>query len=413
MQHYAILVDNHSNIQKLTHDLIHGVAVYGLEQLQLRKGALFSRSEIDRFLHEEEFHDLKILTSHTQQTLQSMSSGEQKKILLRHLLKKKPDFLLLVNPYDNLDRNTQKNLRATLAQSANQLCMVQILSRKADILPFTSHFATLQGENLTLYDSEESFNQATQYEMVSLDQDVPPPLHSSPLSVETLVLFNGVEVSYDGKPVLKRIDWTIKKGEFWQLVGPNGSGKTTLLSMITGDNHKGYGQDLYLFGHKKGSGESVWDLKGHIGYFTPSMTDKFRGYHSLENMIISGLYDSIGLYYKPTDVERRLARNWLSLLGLEAKADQYFHQLSRGDKRLIMTARAMIKHPPLLLLDEPTAGLDDRHAQFFVALVNKIARGSETAIVFVSHRPEENLRPNQVFELIPTANGSVGKIHYI
>ncbi|MEC8831741.1 MAG: ATP-binding cassette domain-containing protein, partial [Bacteroidota bacterium] len=237
---------------------------------------------------------------------------------------------------------------------------------------------------------------------------IPPPLSPVDVNLEELVSFKKVSVSFDGRQVLNQIDWTIKKGEFWQLIGPNGSGKSTLLSMITGDSHKGYGEDLTIFGQKKGSGESVWDLKQKIGYYTPAITNKFRGYHSLENMIISGIHDSIGLYVQPTDSEKQLAGEWLHLLDLKDRKNDHFRDLSVGDKRLVMMARAMVKHPPLLILDEPTAGLDDSSAYLFVALVNKIAQESDSAIVFVSHRKEPQLNPEQIFELHPTKNGSTG-----
>ncbi|WKX74833.1 ABC transporter ATP-binding protein [Zobellia laminariae] len=158
--------------------------------------------------------------------------------------------------------------------------------------------------------------------------------------------------------------------------------------MITGENPKGYGQELYIFGRKKGTGESVWEIKKRIGYFTPSMTDKFTGYHSVSHMIISGFYDSVGLYINPTEAQLRLAKEWLTLIGLWDMKDALFHDLSMGQKRLIMCARAMIKHPPLLILDEPTAGLDDDSAALFVALVNKFATQSNTTVIFVSHRKE-------------------------
>lgn len=413
MNHYAILIENQSSFDKLAHKLIRGESVDGLEHLSEKKGALFSRSEIERFIDEEEYHDLKLLTSQTPQALKTMSSGEQKKALLDYLLKVRPDFLILVNAFDNLDLIAQEDLKKKLVAIADETSVIQVVSRKTDIVPMTTHFATSDGDSIQFFNSEKAFLKAIGTESSLWRQSIPKPLHSINVGFDNLVVFKNVAVSYEGSPIVRSINWTIKKGEFWQLIGPNGSGKTTLLSMITGDNHKGYGQDLTLFGYKKGSGESVWDLKEHIGYFTPAMTDKFRGYHSLENMIISGLYDSIGLYIKPTDTEKRLAVSWLKLLGLESKKKLYFHQLSRGEKRLVMTARAMIKHPPLLILDEPTAGLDDNHAHFFVALVNKIAEESKTAIIFVSHRREESLKPDQLFELIPEKGGSIGKIHYI
>ncbi len=225
---------------------------------------------------------------------------------------------------------------------------------------------------------------------------------------DPLVELKKVSVSYEGKPILKDIDWKIRPGEFWQLTGRNGSGKTTVLSMITGDNPKGYGQELYLFGRRKGSGESVWEIKRNIGYFTPAMIDRFGGYHPLEHMLISGLTDSIGLYVKPTEAQVRIARQWLQLLGLNRYRNTYFHDLGAGLQRLVMCARAMIKHPLLLILDEPTAGLDDESAALFVSLVNKIGSESQTSIIYVSHREEPGLNPQMVFHLENQGQGSRG-----
>ncbi len=406
---YAILTHNDSNTQNLIRNLLDHVLVEQLPGLQQLKGALFSRSEIDRFMDEEERHDIKILTKGSKQPLKTMSSGEQKKALLNHLLQMDPDFIVLVNPYDNLDVDTQSDLKHRLHTIASHKTLVQLVGRTEDILPTTSHFFELKGDTLTKFDSPEAFWQAHNSTAYAFEGSIPPPLEPIAMESLELVSFKNVSVSFDDRQVLENINWTIKPGEFWQLIGPNGSGKSTLLQMITGDSHKGYGQNLTLFDHKKGSGESVWDLKENIGYYAPAITDRFRGYHTLEHMVISGLHDSIGLYVQPTDAELNLAGQWLQLLGLQQHKTSYFRDLSTGEKRLVMLARAMVKHPPLLILDEPTAGLDDASAAFFVALVNKIAKESDTAIVFVSHRKEPHLDPQYIYSLVPAPNGSKGK----
>ncbi len=407
---YVILTNNTSQTHSIIDRLLANVPISGLEQLESLKGLLFSRSEIDRFMDEEERHDIKILTKETQQSLKTMSSGEQKKALLHHLLQQEPDFLILVNPFDNLDVATQAQLKERLCDIASSRIVVQLVSRLEDILPMTTDFFKLDGEQLYPYETAEVFWEANARKSTAFADAIPPSLHPLEPTDSELVRFEKVSVSFDGRQVLDRIDWTIKRGEFWQLIGPNGSGKSTLLSMITGDSHKGYGQDLTLFGQKKGSGESVWDLKKKIGYFTPAVTDKFQGYHSLEHMVISGLHDSIGLYVIPTDTEKRLAHDWLRLLGLYDKRANHFRDLSAGEKRLVMAARAMIKHPPLLILDEPTAGLDDSSAALFVDLVNKIATESDTAIIFVSHRKEPGLHPQFNYILNVRETGSVGSV---
>ena len=178
--------------------------------------------------------------------------------------------------------------------------------------------------------------------------------------------------------------------------------------MITGENSKGYGQELYLFGQKKGSGESIWDIKKKIGYYAPTLTHNFYGEHTIEHMLISGLNDSIGLYKYPTEQQIKTAKEWLLLLDLSAKSDALFIEVPAGQQRLIMVARAMIKQPLLLILDEPTENLDDSSAGIFVALINKISKETSTAIIFVSHRTEVGLNPRNVFELQKTETGSIG-----
>ncbi|MCR9226872.1 MAG: ATP-binding cassette domain-containing protein [Flavobacteriaceae bacterium] len=405
---YAILTQNNSNTDQLVQDLLGNYDISGLTELQHLNGLLFSRSEINRYMDEEERHDIKILTKDSKQALKTMSSGEQKKALLNYLLQQDPDFIILVNPYDNLDVATQAQLKEQLQDIASNKILVHLVSRLDDILPNTAHFFKLDGESLHQYESTDDFWKENKTESINFNGTIPSPLSPISIHLKELVSFKKVSVCFDGCKVLDQIDWTITKGEFWQLIGPNGSGKSTLLSMITGDSHKGYGEDLTIFGQKKGSGESVWDLKQKIGYYTPAITNKFRGYHSLENMIISGLHDSIGLYVQPTYSEKQLANEWLHLLNLKNRKNDHFRDLSVGDKRLVMMARAMVKHPPLLILDEPTAGLDDSSANLFVALVNKIAKESDSTIVFVSHRKEPELDPEYIFELHPSENGSKG-----
>ena len=407
-QHWAVFIDNQSNKQGLIQQLLaEDKPPRGLEYLKGLNGALFSKLALDNFIEEEVRHDQKLLTSSTSQSLQSMSSGERKKALLNYLLETKPNYLILDNPFDNLDQDSQKKIKGVLANISNHIVIVQLISRSTDLLPFVKNYSRLDLNDFIVI-NDLSFIESKK--SMAFYRDVPQPLNQFKYSHAHLIRFKNVSVHYEEKPILKNINWNIRTGEFWELAGKNGSGKTTLLSMITGDNPKAYGQDLFLFGTQKGSGESVWDIKKNIGYFTPSMVDRFRGYHSLENMLISGLLDSIGLYVKPSQAQLRLAREWLVLLNMEDKKDGYFHDLSLGQQRLIMCVRAMIKHPILLILDEPTAGLDDASAALVVALVNKMAAESQTTIVFVSHRKEAELKSHFVYQLELTPEGSIGKV---
>lgn len=409
-QHWAIFINNRSDKGYAVDLLMHGTDLELFAGLKGQKGALFSKLELDRFMDEEERHDKKIITKGVAQSLKSMSSGEQKKALLRHLLTLQPDFLILDNPFDNLDSDTQADLAKRLQNISQHTALVQIVSRTKDLLPFITDFIGLEGRSLHTVNTKDPFGTTSAEPKTSFSSPIPKALAHFSFNGKELIAFKNVSVQYGDRPILRDINWQIRPGEFWQLIGKNGSGKTTLLSMITGENSKGYGQELYIFGQKKGSGESIWDIKKRIGYFTPAMTDKFTGYHSLEHMLISGLHDSVGLYVTPTEAELRLAKEWLQLIGLWEIKDTYFHELSMGNQRLLMTVRAMIKHPLLLILDEPTAGLDDTSAALFVALVNKIAQESSTAIVFVSHRKEKGLEPHFTYALNMHESGSSGTV---
>lgn len=405
MKHWGIFTNNQTNKKEFLYKLENNL-FSDIINLSNKKGKLFSQLAVRRFMEEEEKHGTKYI-SHEGQALKTMSSGEQKKALLYHILKQSPDYIILDNPFDNLDTFFQKELKKLLTKQASNILFIQLASRKTDILPFISNIAEVQGDDLHILDNE-AFEETENYQQ--LGGTIPQPIDPILFDGEYLISFKSVSVSFGEKQVLRDINWKVKPGEFWQLIGNNGTGKTTILSMITGDNPKAFGQEIYLFGTKKGSGESVWDIKQKIGYFSPAMTDKFNGRHSIENMLISGLLDSIGLYVKPTETQKRIIKDWLVLIQLWDKKDTQFNELSMGDQRLVMTVRAMVKHPPLLILDEPTSGMDDYSAKMLVNLVNKIAKETNTAILFVSHRSEPGLRPKYILQLTKTNKGSLGNV---
>ncbi len=404
-KHWAVFINNKSNKLQLINSLLNKNPYSEFNYLNKLKGAVFSNSEIHKYIDLEDRLEKKIVTKNTHQSLKSMSSGERKKALLKHLINSNTEYLILDNPLDNLDINSIDELKNSLQTIAQKTILIQIISRKEDLLPLITNYCYLEASELIF--NKENLNN----KHVSLKGDIPIPIQTTNVKGDILIALKNISVSYGNKPILKNINWEIKKGEFWQLIGKNGSGKTTILSMITGENSKAYGQNITLFGIKKGSGETIWDIKKHIGYFTPAMIDKFTGRHSVLNMVISGLNDSIGLYVKPTEIQLQLAKEWLSLINMWELHNTHFKDLSLGQQRLIMVARAMIKHPPLLILDEATTGLDDESAKLFVALVNKIAKESNSAILFVSHRHEEGLQPNFTYALKITNEGSIGEIN--
>lgn len=350
-------------------------------------GLVFSNHTLDAYLDEEYRHGNSILTKDGD-LLKTKSSGERKRLLLAYQLAQNPDFLILDNPFDALDVQRVASLKTELQELAKSTVLLQLFRRSDEVLPCCTVGLTYQEGQFVKVDLVTE-----QHTSVSINHEhkLPEPLEAFENVPDELISFRNVSVSFDEKPVLKDITWTVNRGTSWHLKGPNGAGKTTLLSMVTGDSTKGYGKELYLFGRKKGSGETVWEIKQKIGYFTSAMTERFDGMHDVQSMIISGLYDSVGLYQKPTTLEQARAEEWLALLGLKQLSGARFRTLNEVQKRLILIARAMIKHPPLLILDEPTAALNDTGAALIVSLINKIAASGSTSVLYVSHKEEVGL----------------------
>ncbi|WOD43503.1 ATP-binding cassette domain-containing protein [Hwangdonia lutea] len=402
--HIAFYISNNDDKQLLIKRIVSENFIGDFSSL---KGVIFSKKTLDRFIDEEVRHgNFNVVTS-TKNSLLNSSEGERKKALLQHLISQNPEYILVDNVFGNLDANAQKNIEKTLTRLSQSIPVIQISNRKKDILPFINQLYKLENNRAVLYKKAAILadDNTTDFSL-----SLPKPYHQNDNYFKTLVKFKDVTVSYGERTIVKNINWEIKPSEFWQLTGPNGSGKSTLLSLISGDNPKAYNQDITLFGIKKGSGESVWDIKRKIGYFSSEYLRGFERLQPIEKMIISGFYDSIGLYKIPNERQIALAHQWLKVLNMFHLKNKSFLSLSVGHQRLVLIARAMVKHPPLLILDEPTNGLDDTDAALFCKLVNKIASESNTAILYVSHRKEESLlKPDLIYELQPHKTGSTGK----
>ena len=380
------------------------------DTLQKMEGEIFSNSVLQYFIEEEIRHDkMEVAMGHSS-TLSFSSSGEQRKALLLHLIKKNPAYLIIDGLFESLDKDTRASILMTLENISTTTLLFQIFNRKDELLPFIETVYCIQDHGISGCYSPDDFKHLFAKHKEGFSGTIPPPIYGLIVPKGPLVKMVSVSVQFDGRPILKNISWEINAGEFWQLSGPNGSGKSTLLAMITGDSAKGYGQNLELFGKRKGSGESVWDIKKMIGYFTPKMSSQFERQDSIEQMIVSGFFDSVGLYIQPSDRQLQIAQQWLKVIGMEKNKNQPFRLLSDGKQRMVLVARAMVKHPPLLILDEPCSGLDDEMAAKFTVLIAMIAAETNTAFIYVSHKEEEGLLPEKVFQLIPAFDGSTGRM---
>lgn len=406
----AFYLSNTANKKQLIRGIMEQNIVFPHADLKGLRGLLHSTITIDKIIDEEFRLDRFPIQTAENKSLESMSSGQQKKALLSYLIGQQPDYLVLDDVYSNVDKATQAAIREQLIQLSSDIILIQLVFRKADILPGTDIVLTVNAKNeISTTDTYAAFMAKDLTAGSTHLFQLPEAFDGQKCEADPLIELRNVSVHYDEKNVLDNVNWTIRKGEFWQLVGPNGSGKSTLVTLISGDNPRGYGQDMMLFGRKKGSGETIWDIRKQIGYFTPNMTTRFTRDESVLNMIISGFNDSIGLYTYPTDLQKDMAERWLEMLGPAFK-NKSFRSLSIGQQRMVMVVRAMVKHPALLILDEPTIELDEENSLLFIDMVNAIALQKEIAIVYVSHRDEENLKPTHVFELVPTGNGNTGVV---
>ena len=221
---------------------------------------------------------------------------------------------------------------------------------------------------------------------------------------EALVEMHDVNVGWDGHQVLRKLNWTLRRGEHWLVRGPNGSGKTTFLELITGDNMQVFSNDIKIFGNRRGSGETIWDIKKRLGIVSYRLHVEYRmlGGTSLLAVIISGLRDSIGLYGAPTDLEIATTKKWLALGGFAGRETENFGNLSYGEQRAILILRSAVKTPEILILDEPCHGLDENYRAKILQLMELIGNGGTTTILHVTHDPSEVLPcEKHILELHP------------
>lgn len=402
MQHLGIYLHNNNNKQKIIQSLLSNSFNWPLAA----NGILFNEKTIEKLIDEERRHDAFVITTANNKSVESMSSGEQKKAVLQYFINQQPGFIVLDDWSGNLDISNIESMRQLIIDASTQIQVIQLFYRRNDVLSFIQDVITVNEDHSLTQQNCTDFLQATPLKY-SFEFSHLPHLFDWVIDCNPLVQLNNVSVKYNERPILNNINWTIRPGEFWQLKGPNGSGKTTLTGMIIGDNPKAYGQDMYLFGRKKGTGESVWDIKKNIGYFYPAMTLLFTRNDTVENMIISGLVDSIGLYQLPTEQQQQTAQEWLQILGPQYQHKR-FNDLTPGQQRIVLVIRAIVKLPPLLILDEPTAGLDDDNTEIFIQLINVLAAMKKIAIIYISHRIESQIQVEKILELQPGDNGSTG-----
>lgn len=335
-----------------------------------------------------------------------LSNGENKRLQIAKAILQEPDLLILDNPFTGLDtagREILNNIITTLVQSGVQIMLITAPRELPDAV---THVAILEKGKLVQAVPRSSYNSTLlqDHEIFSINhQELAGIVQKKHEDFEYAVRMRAVNVAYGDKQILKNIDWEVKKGEHWSISGPNGAGKSTLLSLITGDNAKAYANEIYLFDKRRGSGESIWDIKKKIGYVSPEMHLYFDYTATCFETIASGLFDSIGLFRKLNDEQTAMAQQWIRILRLEGVQQKVLSALSAGEQRLVLLGRALVKNPPLLILDEPCQGLDAEHIQAFKRLVDVICSRFDTTLLYVSHYRDEI--PSCVTRFLRIENG--------
>ena len=328
-----------------------------------------------------------------------VSTGEMRKVQIARVLIHSPDILILDEPFDGLDRSSRRILAPIIDDLMDDTrTVILVTHRQREILPNISHvLAVSNGEVLFQGRREEVLKPSL---MERLYPAYLSPSFSLPAGndrsvpvgrshIDILVSMENVGVTYGNTTVLDSLNWTMKSGENWVILGPNGCGKTTLLNLIAGDNPQAYANKIYLFGQLRGTGESIWDIKRRIAVVSTEFQIRYRKPITAFEVVLSGFFDSVGLYREFSTEQKKIAEQWLEVLGIADKSDRFFNQLSHGEQRMLLLTRSLVKMPLILILDEPCQGLDRINRTRILDAIDVIGCHGETNIIYVTHYPDE------------------------
>ncbi|MBW3526558.1 ATP-binding cassette domain-containing protein [Shewanella sp. NKUCC05_KAH] len=337
-----------------------------------------------------------------------LSTGETRRVMLARALAMLPQLLILDDPYAGLDAEHQASLSELLSEVAEHSQLLIITSRQEELPPCISHVALFNGEMLKSGQSvhklspsmsiEQWHNHPVMAQLNALSAQRSDELlalmerqrHNAE-AFDPLVEIKNGKVEYVSGLIFSGVNWRIEAGQHWQVRGPNGCGKSTLLGLILGDHPQCYSNDITLFGRPRGSGESIWQIKQRIGIVSSALHLQYRVSCSALDVLLSGFFDSIGLYHKPTKPQLDLAKEWLAILHMTGLASTSFKKLDYGQQRLLLIGRALIKQPLLLILDEPYQGLDFINRTLVMRALEMIAEHHLSQLLYVSHHREDAL----------------------
>jgi molybdate transport system ATP-binding protein len=325
------------------------------------------------------------------QSLIKLSNGETRRLVLALGLMRQPVIYLMDQPLTGLDAKTRKEFGGVLQKMIAAGIHVMMTTSPEEIPDGITHIAQLDATGITETWTKDTFphremrSTKLEWDWEVLKQLLPQYTPSE----EPLISLENVSIQYGEKQILHDLSWQIRSGERWLLRGPNGSGKSTLISLLIGENPQAYSQRIFLFGRKRGSGESIWDVKRPTGFVAPELARYFPANQTCHKVILSGYFDTMGLFKKPSPDQWESSLRWLRLFNLEPVKDIPIQRLTLAQQRWTLLARALIKQPKLLILDEASQGLDDLQRALFKDTVQKICEMSSITLIYVSHYTED------------------------
>ena len=321
----------------------------------------------------------------------SLSSGEFRRFQIAQMLCTGARIIIIENPYIGLDEQNRA-IVAELLQELVKISGVQLIlleSRLPENLSLFSHIVLIEDGRVAKYPLNEGLAAIKTADVATAAKDYSTAHSVTAECGKELLKLQNVSIRYGNRTILKGLSWSLKAGEKWALTGRNGSGKSTLLSLICADNPQAYSCNITLFGRKRGTGESIWDIKRNIGYLSPEMYKSYRKPLPVENIVASGLFDTIGLYVEPKEEHLQRVERWMELFNLSRFRGTNYMHLSDGWQRMVLLARAFVKNPPLLILDEPFHGLDNKNRTLAAEIIESWCRQPEKSLIMVSHYKED------------------------
>lgn len=350
--------------------------------------------------------NLEILKS---KQLIKLSNGETKRLLIAAALIKNPAILLLDNPLTGLDVQTRAEFNRIIADIISSGITVIMATSPFEIPDAITHVAVLKAGAISQQVPAKEFDSSffARIHKGSLDlEELSALLNINPIPpYEWIVRMNNVNITYGEKEILKDVDWQIRQGDRWALLGPNGAGKSTLLSLVNADNPQAYANDIILFDRKRGTGESIWDIKNKTGFVSPELYQYFPTDNSCLQVIESGFYDTMGLFHPSDPKKTAIAIRWMKALEIDRYARVLLKNIPASAQRLCLLVRALIKNPTLLIFDEPCQGMDLHQQLHFKMLVDTICELSNVTLIYVTHY--QNEIPESVDKVLRLDKGKV------